>query len=1561
MAHDERKLMKKKTKYAYEDNYLSLAETCQRLGELYKDREEYQRALNEYKLAAKAYQKLNRNMDRGLAYRMIGEMHLMMGQFKEALLNVQAHMRAARKEANQLEIQRASVTLGRVYLHRAESYLLEKKPSEAEADLIEAEKAFQMGLALCDELQRTVRKTELIEMQAGTYLNLGVTADRRGQTDTAQEHMERAIRLAREADSFELLHTCYNTMAQSCSQWERTDGTEHRGKTLRLLNHGLEVASRLSNRASKMCQTLLLKAEFFLQMGDFQSARQTLKRAYHLKTPISGDAKQIAIQLKVLVALCRTEDELITLEATNFARRKALYERMGDGACKLRNFAKAIDYYRRMLECAEALGEADRQLLPCYVSLYQTYTDNQQYELALEYLWKEYEIIANEPKEAYHTLLQIAKLYERQNKSFFDIDEIYRRARAEAKKLHSIELERIAVQRAVKLLRANCMDLMADNLEQEATASGMDLSIALPDSEELPETEEPPGIAEEEEEADGGEEQNTPNVGDDVDLAIDLSDNSDVEGEANLGGGIGGGQKINTTIIDGSNTSSTSAQTRTRKRGMTFAVRRNNKGETQLHQAAIAGNAVLVERLIEQGHPVNVRDHAGWLPLHEACIHGHPEIVSTLLDRGAHLNDKGGTSCDGITPLYDACCNGRLDVIEVLLDRGANATQRTDFGDTTLNVLDTWYAKRRARLAPDEIAHYERVRERLVTKFNAAAVQISPPAAERQATKKAASSSADKTSIRRRASSSDSDSPSVSSSADNNAPASKRKSLRWSGTGSSGYGSIGTGVSSRHRNTAPGNDSERSSDSDDSQNGGSADGRHNPAGISEYRSTMKALRKNRITDQDRRYSLSLSGQKKRLAHMTTDEVDADDWLIEDMQQSAKKTRVSLPDLPRTPSSSLERKKSSSSFKNLASPEAFSRHEAPGTYTDPTDRLSALLDADDDEPFDGGLLDDPPDGNTGGTSAFNVLMKNSAKSFRRIQGRRGSADSRVTLTRRQSSGAQSSLLDVGFQRVASPSFDEKENLTPPSEVQHKTPVKVTPSAAPSPQKTPTVAPPPKQSFRVVLDDGKTLNLCFEDRSLFSTRTIGWLQNEVAKQYIIHHGKRPSVKIRQSESTMGLCSFSDTELLNVLALNCSQDQRVDITVYGHVRGYEHVSFEQYYDDYCQNHNIANDNDLRKRLVKMEQSGTIVLEPDFAQTVPSIPRPAADTLAIVFMVVFFQQDWLNHLDLSLNGITDKDMEALARYLPACRSLRVLRLALNLLTSRSVEMLCYGVNDARNEAPSSGEPVTVGGLRGSLLEELDLSRNPLEDVAVAPLTVLCNRLPNLRNLRLRSTDVTTINEDNLSGFDIARLETFDVSENQLTDQSVQYLLNQLTTGRVLEGNFHSLAALCDNFKLNLWRTLSNNGFEGLRVLNLANCRLSDDEMESTLLPAIGRNCAKLTHLDFSLNVALSKRTFVAVLRQCNSAVYRLEQVHFRHDVQLLAELETVSPPELLQMIEHNPSTHYPQHIHAMLPVGGHTSAHHETLLALMNTFWRNLWPSRTSNITRHEDGTHITLGVAH
>uniref|UniRef100_A0A182NKG3 Tonsoku-like protein n=1 Tax=Anopheles dirus TaxID=7168 RepID=A0A182NKG3_9DIPT len=1560
MEYHENKLLKKKAKFGLDENYEALAETCLQLGELYKDREEPLRALNEYKIAARAYDKLNKPMDRGVAYRMVGEMHSMLGQYKEALQNVQAYMRAAKKHCEIKALQEAHTTLGRVYLHRAESLLRQAKKADADSDLANAVKEFQTALTICDDLPATVKRFQRIDMQARAHLNLGITYDYQEKAELANDSIERALNLARSAELFDLQYTCYNALALCYSRWESKDtgATKQTGQTLRLLNQALEVASRLPHRATKMCQTLMLMATFFLKMDDFQSARQTLKRAYRLQTPVADDAKRIERKLKVLVAMCRIEDELITTGEMDLPRRKVLYERMGDGACKLRNFEKAIGYYQRMLQCAEELGETDRELLPCYVSLYQTYIDNQQYEEALKYLQKEHDIIANDPQESYHTLMKIAKLSERVNESFFEVHNIYLRALEEAKKMHSIDLQRVPVQRAIKLLRSKCMDLMADQLEGEAIAAGItDLNVVPPDSEDLPDGNQLCDLIdydaeEEEDEEREGKEQNTPNVGDDIDLDADLSDDPELDPALAVGGDANSSALAATKVAE------------KRKRGKSFHVRRNAKGETQLHQAAIAGKKTLAEQLLQQGHPVNERDYCGWLPLHEACIHGHVDVVSLLLEKGAHVNDKGGTKCEGITPLHDACRNGHLDVIEVLLERGANATLRTDNGETVLSMLDVWYEHLKEPLSETVANQHKRIRECLSKQLEVAAIAVSPPSNRLERSPEKASSIEIRERRRRISSGEDQDllirsnekvlssiekrerrhrlsSGEHKASFPRTPDYSPARSIRQTPVAGS---SDGVAKSFRHRHSL------FDDDDDDGYSPRYSDRPKLSAAAETYRSCMETLRNPTGS------MLPIQSTEKRrpkYREIEEDEANDQDWLIDDMKRAPKKSRV-CHDLHLRPSAhTFEQSKSSSSI-TTSGPVTKVKTDCVGIDS----LLSTVIDSEDENPYvepgEQVVLDNartvPPESN----KAYSILMKNSAKSFRKVQNRRNSSESRSGFSSRKSSAnLQQSLLDAGFQRVSSPTWELKENLAPQladDAIMMSPGIKL---SGTSPQRLPAGGEivPTKRVMRVILDAGECYSVPY-DENVTPTQTIGWLRNTVVKQYMMNHGKRPTIKMKPLDGSVGSVNpFSDADNLQVLL---PKGFGADLTLHGQICGWERIDVEQYYNEYCVEQGIENDKDLRKRLITMDQNEIIAFEPDFAYRVPSKRTPPDRTLSLLFTMIFFQQDCLHTLDFSTNGITDDHMVELVRYLPACRRLRVLRLRLNLLTAKSVELLCFGGNGASStntENPRLGD---------GLLTELDLSQNPLEDAALEPLSRLCDSLSSLRILRIRSADITTFGSPDAPSIDISRLETLDISENDLTERSIQWLLQQLTEDRLKEAHFGSLPVQCTDFKSKLWQTISHHLLDRLQLLNLTNCRLTDEEVNSTLLPALSRNCEALAQLDLSLNVELTVCTFLALLRHCGTAVFRLQEVWFKHDIKLWMDLEATipSPNATLQLIEYNPSASYPIQIHTMLPVG-YSEERYEALLAAIESFWRSLWPTKQSSTTRHKQGLEVSLRV--
>ncbi|XP_071316267.1 BRCA1-associated RING domain protein 1 isoform X2 [Trachinotus anak] len=103
--------------------------------------------------------------------------------------------------------------------------------------------------------------------------------------------------------------------------------------------------------------------------------------------------------------------------------------------------------------------------------------------------------------------------------------------------------------------------------------------------------------------------------------------------------------------------------------GSPAVMKRNHKGETLLHLAAIKGDVEAVKELLDQGADPNLKDNAGWTPLHEACNLGHMAVVEVLVLRGALLNTPG---YENDSPLHDAVRNGHPAIVKLLLQHGAS-------------------------------------------------------------------------------------------------------------------------------------------------------------------------------------------------------------------------------------------------------------------------------------------------------------------------------------------------------------------------------------------------------------------------------------------------------------------------------------------------------------------------------------------------------------------------------------------------------------------------------------------------------------------------------------------------------------------------------------------------------------------------------------------------------------------------------------------------------------------------------------------------------------------------
>ncbi|KAG8442210.1 hypothetical protein GDO86_011129 [Hymenochirus boettgeri] len=114
--------------------------------------------------------------------------------------------------------------------------------------------------------------------------------------------------------------------------------------------------------------------------------------------------------------------------------------------------------------------------------------------------------------------------------------------------------------------------------------------------------------------------------------------------------------------------------------------KRNERGETPLHMAAIRGDISQVKELIQMGANVNVKDFAGWTPLHEACNMGYYDVAKVLIAAGADVNTQG---LDDDTPLHDAASSGHRDIVKLLLRHGGNAFQANKHGARPIDVAET--------------------------------------------------------------------------------------------------------------------------------------------------------------------------------------------------------------------------------------------------------------------------------------------------------------------------------------------------------------------------------------------------------------------------------------------------------------------------------------------------------------------------------------------------------------------------------------------------------------------------------------------------------------------------------------------------------------------------------------------------------------------------------------------------------------------------------------------------------------------------------------------------------
>ncbi|MFQ6036042.1 MAG: ankyrin repeat domain-containing protein, partial [Sedimentisphaerales bacterium] len=116
---------------------------------------------------------------------------------------------------------------------------------------------------------------------------------------------------------------------------------------------------------------------------------------------------------------------------------------------------------------------------------------------------------------------------------------------------------------------------------------------------------------------------------------------------------------------------------------------------TPLFWACDRGYLDMVKLLVDNAAEVNGRAMRrmtwgpsvihSWTNLHMAAHAGHADVVEYLLNKGADIHARCTRGDEYLTPLHLAARNGRVDVVRRLLAKGADANLKSKEGRTALD------------------------------------------------------------------------------------------------------------------------------------------------------------------------------------------------------------------------------------------------------------------------------------------------------------------------------------------------------------------------------------------------------------------------------------------------------------------------------------------------------------------------------------------------------------------------------------------------------------------------------------------------------------------------------------------------------------------------------------------------------------------------------------------------------------------------------------------------------------------------------------------------------------
>ena len=107
---------------------------------------------------------------------------------------------------------------------------------------------------------------------------------------------------------------------------------------------------------------------------------------------------------------------------------------------------------------------------------------------------------------------------------------------------------------------------------------------------------------------------------------------------------------------------------------MALSAEEKRRLEREVLEAAAAGDAAAIERLVGEGASPDAKDRNLHSAVSNAAFWGQTAAVEALLRLGADPNATAAST--GITPLMRTAIRGHLEIARLLLEAGADAALR---------------------------------------------------------------------------------------------------------------------------------------------------------------------------------------------------------------------------------------------------------------------------------------------------------------------------------------------------------------------------------------------------------------------------------------------------------------------------------------------------------------------------------------------------------------------------------------------------------------------------------------------------------------------------------------------------------------------------------------------------------------------------------------------------------------------------------------------------------------------------------------------------------------------